>query len=1051
MPCVAGGVVGGVAGDKPGGVAVPTPSPPFFFGWPMIRSLLIILTILTVNAGQLTRAVAQAPGESAVPQVSPAAAAAYTSAAALQDQGLYDLAIDEWQALLTKFADDPIVPRAYYNLGVCQFQLGEFDDAAEQFAKLADPVQHPAIAEQALANLGLTLFNAAQQQNDQPARADRLNRAVGAFDKLIATFPDGPQAPSAWRYRGDAMMLQNEPEAAAAAYRRLITGYAESPERPVAMLGLADALLSLDKANEAEPVLSELISSNPAEDLLAQAYRARGDARLASGDFQAAAGDFAKAASTAKLGADEATQRQAYALFQAGDYAAAVEVYDTLAAKQPESRLAAEARLAAAKCLISDKNHADAVPRLVALWQADPTAANASTAHWLVQSLLASDGDLAQASEVVEQALATNPDPAWAAELQLDRADLLYRQGNRTAAASAYADLAKRYVDQPVGKQAAKLAARTALETGDNALASDLAEAALAGGMGENSDAEIRQVAAEASRLKGDFKAAAEQYQQLIEKYPSNPQRPAWSVRLATCLASQEQWQAVVTELSPLASELSEDDTANALLLLANAQAKLGQLRKAIERLSQLLERFPQHDAVPQALFDRGTLFTQFGSNGAAEQDFALLLKRFAGSPLAGYARYALATSQFRREDFAAAAATLKPFEKATEPPASRGRFLLASTYFEQGAYRETLSLLPSAEAAAAEKLYLQGVCEARLGRIRDSQATLANCLEAEGAAAVADRALYELAWAQDGADYRAKAGKLFARLADEYPESLLAAEANFRAGEADYAAGRFDEAKRRLLASAAGTQDASLAEKARHLVGWVLYDQQQFDDALAAFDVQLTEYAAGKLAADAQLMRAECWFAQEKFAEAITAYRAALTVESLRADLRPLGVLHLGQALGQQKQWEQAAEALGAADGESPYAAQTRYELAWSLHKLGKNDQALALFTKLADQATGALSARSRFVIGELEFAAGEHEQAVRTFFKVAYGYGGREAPAEVHEWQSQSLFEAARCLEQLDRRRPALKLYAEVVERFPDTEKAELARQRLQSAAVP
>lgn len=90
-------------------------------------------------------------------------------------------------------------------------------------------------------------------------------------------------------------------------------------------------------------------------------------------------------------------------------------------------------------------------------------------------------------------------------------------------------------------------------------------------------------------------------------------------------------------------------------------------------------------------------------------------------------------------------------------------------------------------------------------------------------------------------------------------------------------------------------------------------------------------------------------------------------------------------------------------------------------------------------------MGARAGFLVGELQFADKQYEPAVRSFFKVAYGFGDRDAPEAYHAWQAESLFEAARCLEQLDRGSAAAKLYAELVERFPQEPKAKLAEKRL------
>ena len=70
-----------------------------------------------------------------------------------------------------------------------------------------------------------------------------------------------------------------------------------------------------------------------------------------------------------------------------------------------------------------------------------------------------------------------------------------------------------------------------------------------------------------------------------------------------------------------------------------------------------------------------------------------------------------------------------------------------------------------------------------------------------------------------------------------------------------------------------------------------------------------------------------------------------------------------------------------------------------------------------------------------------------IKAFFKVAYGFGEKAAPAAFHPWQAQATFEAARCFEVLQQPDQARKLYAELVARYPDSQQTPVARKRLEA----
>jgi TolA-binding protein len=83
----------------------------------------------------------------------------------------------------------------------------------------------------------------------------------------------------------------------------------------------------------------------------------------------------------------------------------------------------------------------------------------------------------------------------------------------------------------------------------------------------------------------------------------------------------------------------------------------------------------------------------------------------------------------------------------------------------------------------------------------------------------------------------------------------------------------------------------------------------------------------------------------------------------------------------------------------------------------------------------------------GEVLFEQDQHKEAIKAFFKVAYGFGEKAAPAAFHPWQAQATFEAARCFEVLEQPDKARGLYAELVERYPDSPQTPAAKKRLES----
>ena len=185
--------------------------------------------------------------------------------------------------------------------------------------------------------------------------------------------------------------------------------------------------------------------------------------------------------------------------------------------------------------------------------------------------------------------------------------------------------------------------------------------------------------------------------------------------------------------------------------------------------------------------------------------------------------------------------------------------------------------------------------------------------------------------------------------------------------------------------------------------------------------------------------MIAECLFEQKKYAEALKAYGE---VEGLtNKDFQALALLHAGETAGQLKQWEEGLKWLSKGSEQLPdskYLPQILCEQAWTLQNMDRPDEALKLYEQVIAKTGSETAAKAQFMIGEIQFAKKEHTEAIKSFFKVIYGYS-------VPRWQSEASFEAARCFEVLGKPTQAVKMYEELVAKFPDAETLPAAKQRL------
>jgi TolA-binding protein len=446
----------------------------------------------------------------------------------------------------------------------------------------------------------------------------------------------------------------------------------------------------------------------------------------------------------------------------------------------------------------------------------------------------------------------------------------------------------------------------------------------------------------------------------------------------------------------------------------------------------------------------------QASGDAGATADYRTLIRRWPNSTLAPRAKLALARMLAGELEYHPARQVLDDLlTKHPQHAAAGPAYLLRATLREKlgiyaGAIEDVDAFLATepSQSARSDALYVRGLAQAALERFDDARQTYEALLKDNPNYQSADRVLYELAWATRNSD-AGDGTDQFRQLAERFPESPLAAECWYRVGEAQYAAGDAAAATQSFASAEARATDDAIREKAVHKLAWSHYEQGDFDQAAAGFRRQLEKYPAGELATDARLMVAETHFKQENYEQALAEFNAVLDGDVANQSLRAVSLLHAGQAAGQLKDWPRSLELLDrcAKDHpDTPIMDDVRYEKGWALYNLGRMDEAAELFTDVAGRDRSVLGARARFMAGEVEFANKDYDAAVRTYFKVAYGYGNENAPEPFHHWQAEAMFEAARCLEQTGRESSAHDLYRELVKRFPDSEKASHARNQLQ-----
>jgi TolA-binding protein len=1028
---------------------------------------------------------------------SEAAKRQYNAAAALQKNKVYDLAIDEWQKFLADFPDDPRAAHGRYYLGYCLLTDGQFDKALATFDQLlADYPKFP-LLETAGLYRGLALYNLAQA--GQP---ERYAEAAAAFAELAQKNPQSKSAPQALYYQGEALYAAGQKAEAAAVYAELATKHPDSDRAADGLYALGVARQELGMNEEAGEAYVAFLKQFPKHALAAEVGMRRGQVLYALGQFTEAEKLFAAAATQKDFEhADFALLQQARCQSSRKQYGPAAALFASLPEKFPKSPYVTDANLEGGKCAYLAGDYPACRAALGRVLSVPDATADSmgEAAHWIVRGWL-KEGNPAEGLKVAEAALPKVTSGPFAAQLAMDQADCLYELPDRRGETPPlYAAIADKFPDDAQAPQAQYMAGFAALGQADYPAARKYADAFLRKHAGHPLEPDVRFIAAESRLLDGQPDAAEPIYATIVEQFPQHAEAPLWRVRRGVALAQQQKHAeaaaaleaAVETIRDPalladaryrlgaaqielqqyeaaarsLATSLEADPTGphadEATLALALAYRQLNDLDQARGTLAGLIANSPDSPTMDRAHYRLGECAYMQGDYATAATEYRSVLDKFPASTLAAYARHGLGWTQLGLKEYAAAVQSLTELldKHADSPLVGRARFgraLARQQLQEYSPAIEDLEVFLKTDPPPADKStarYALGLCLAGLGRHAEAAAAFEALLADDPNYSGADKVYYELAWARKEQGQNAEAAQAFAALAKKFGDSPLAAECLFQVGEFQYAeaseqqqAGeiegakaRFQEAAATCQAAAAKAGNSELGERIVHKLAWAQYRLDDFAAAQASFARQRKDWPGGTLAADAAFMEGECLFKQGQYAEALAAYKNVSNPTG--KDFAALTALHAGQAAAHLKKWSESLALLENFPErfvDSDYLPEALFALGQARENLDQTDEALKLYEEVTAKTDREVAAQARFMIGEIYFARKDHKEAVRNFFKAAYGYG-------YPKWQAASHYEAARCFEVLGKVDQAVSSYKEVVEKHPNSDKAKSAAERL------
>jgi TolA-binding protein len=524
---------------------------------------------------------------------------------------------------------------------------------------------------------------------------------------------------------------------------------------------------------------------------------------------------------------------------------------------------------------------------------------------------------------------------------------------------------------------------------------------------------------ARSSALVGlqQFAEAVAPLEEYLRAQPDGADAAKCRAQLAVSLGNVQKFDEALKALG----ELEQGDPKHPLLLptaLYLAEKANGEQQPtAAKRLFEILTR----DGNPPEYVAKGLsglAWIQAKADNAADsaKTFAQLVDQFPDSPLAPEAALMRA----------------KSLEKLGQPDAALET------------YQRLVDVYPHADQIP-EALF--GAARLLGQRQQNSQAAalLERLVREHPKFSQMDAVLYQWAWVLVDLNQPEQADEVFARLYEEFQDSAYWADATYRLAERAARAREHDRA-RQLAAELIATKcDDNILSHALYLQGQLAAADQRWEEVAAPMQQLLDEFPQSSLHLPAEYWVAESYWRMGKSSEANQRFaQLAVKIERRQDAWLAIVPLRRAQVLAESEQWQQAYDMAVSIPERFPEFRQlyeVDYLLGRCLSSQAKFDQARAAYERVIRSPVGGrteTAAMAQWMIGESYFHQQNFDEAIKAYHRVERLYA-------YPRWQAGALLQAGKCYESKGDAKQAIKLYAQLLKDYPETEFTDEAARRL------
>jgi len=573
--------------------------------------------------------------------------------------GDYAQAAQTAASFATQFPNHPLAKDVYLIMGNAQLALKRYPEATSSFQRVIDIAPTSDVAEQAL-------FSILKSQYDQKAYNSILTSYQFIFRHL-------PPSRSKWRsmsylYAADAYLALNQVDEAKVIYEMILKVYPDDPAAIYAQDGLAwsysykgedaEALEARQKLKDMLSVASSSAAFSGGNEL------GIADSLFNQKNYEDAFALYSKfvAENPSSPDAPSALYRAAMCSYHQRFYSQAIDLWQQLITQYPNAKEAAQARAQSADTLYRAQKFREAAAAYRALLAADPKGPTAPLARLrLAQSAFSLKDDAGAVAEA-QALIAAFPNSPEATD-GLDVLDAVFDRGAfGRGSGQDY-------------KSVLRAISASALGT-------------VIGG-----EAQFR-LARRAFELK-DYGTAAAEFQRFSVDFTNHPEMPKAQFLLGESYLQLKRYADAVPAYERLLNNFDKnDDFPIAVFHLAGSYFALEKYEDAVRVYTRLIEEYAGSEFSAPALYNQALCYQKLGKFDLAQYAF----QKYAadakpGDPQGQDALWATFEIQKERKDYDGAVATLSQLRQLPKVDALETYYRESQLRVDQGRTDEALSV----------------------------------------------------------------------------------------------------------------------------------------------------------------------------------------------------------------------------------------------------------------------------------------------------------------------------------------------------------------------